>query len=53
MPPDRLAMEHWPIARLIPYARNPRRNDHVVDRMAAAIAEFGFRLPVLARSDCA
>jgi DNA modification methylase len=44
-------VEHWPIARLIPYARNPRRNDHVVDRMAAAIAEFGFRLPVLARSD--
>lgn len=51
MPPERLAIEQWPIARLIPYARNPRRNDHVVERMAAAIAEFGFRLPVLARSD--
>jgi hypothetical protein len=51
MPPERLAIDHWPIERLIPYARNPRRNDHVVDRMAAAIAEFGFRLPVLARSD--
>jgi ParB-like chromosome segregation protein Spo0J len=51
MPPERLAIEHWPIKRLIPYARNPRRNDHVVERMAAAIAEFGFRLPVLAHSD--
>ncbi|MFZ1415775.1 MAG: DNA methyltransferase [Defluviicoccus sp.] len=51
MQPERLAIEQWPIERLIPYARNPRRNDHVVARMAAAIAEFGFRLPVLAHSD--
>ncbi len=51
MPPERLTIEEWPIERLIPYARNPRRNDHVVDRMAAALGEFGFRLPVLARSD--
>ena len=51
MPPERLTIEEWPIERLIPYARNPRRNDHVVDRMAAVIGEFGFRLPVLARSD--
>ncbi len=51
MQPERLAIEQWPIERLIPYARNPRRNDHVVDRMAAVIGEFGFRLPVLARSD--
>ena len=51
MPPERLTIEEWPTERLIPYARNPRRNDHVVDRMAAVIGEFGFRLPVLARSD--
>jgi DNA modification methylase len=35
---------------LIDYARNPRKNDHAVDRMAAAIVEFGFRIPVVARS---
>jgi DNA modification methylase len=45
-----LQMEQWPVERLIDYARNPRRNDHVVDRMAAAIVEFGFRIPVVARS---
>ena len=44
------AIEHWPIERLIPYARNPRKNDHAVDRMAASIQEFGFKVPVLARS---
>ena len=45
-----LNLQHWPIERLIDYARNPRKNDHAVDRMAAAIVEFGFRIPVVARS---
>jgi ParB-like chromosome segregation protein Spo0J len=35
---------------VIHYPRNPRKNDHVVDRMVASIREFGFRVPVLARS---
>ena len=46
-----LALEQWPIERLVEYARNPRRNDDVVDRMCAAISEFGFRIPIVARSD--
>jgi hypothetical protein len=29
---------------LIPYARNPRKNDAVVDQMAASIREFGFKV---------
>jgi DNA modification methylase len=41
----------WPIERFIPYARNPRKNDAAVDRMCASIREFGFKVPVLARSD--
>src|SRR4051794_2936033 len=40
----------WNIERFVPYARNPRKNDAAVDKMAAAIAEFGFKIPVLARS---
>ena len=48
--PVALILEHWPIDRLIDYARNPRKNDHAVDQMAAAIAEFGFRFPVCAKS---
>ncbi len=46
-----LKVESWPIERLVPYARNPRKNDEQVDRMAGAIREFGFRIPVVARSD--
>ena len=46
-----MQVENWPIERLIEYARNPRKNDHAVDRVAAAIREFGFRVPVIAKSD--
>jgi ParB-like chromosome segregation protein Spo0J len=41
----------WPIERLIFYARNARKNDAAVDRMCSSIREFGFKIPVLARSD--
>ena len=44
-------LEHWPIGRFIEYARNPRKNDHAVDKVAAAIREFGFRVPIVAKSD--
>jgi len=44
-------IEYWPIDKLVFYARNPRKNDAVVDRMCSSIREFGFKIPVLARSD--
>ena len=46
-----LVFETWPIERLVEYARNPRKNDHAVDGVAAAIREFGFRVPIVAKSD--
>ncbi len=51
MTPIDQQLEHWPLDRLIEYARNPRKNEHAVDRVAAAIHEFGFRVPVVAKSD--
>lgn len=48
---DRLQIEQWPITRLRPYEKNPRKNDHVVNRMTEVLKEFGFRVPVLAKSD--
>ena len=44
-------LEYWPIQKLIEYARNPRKNDHAVDAVSAAIREFGFRVPIVAKSD--
>ena len=44
-------IETWRIDRLIPYARNPRKNDKAVDQMCASIREFGFKIPCLVRSN--
>src|SRR5436305_14730768 len=45
------SIQQWPIDKLVFYARNPRKNDAAVDRMCGSIREFGFKVPVLARSD--
>ena len=44
-------IQTWNIDKLVLYARNPRKNDAAVDRMCGSIREFGFKIPVLARSD--
>ena len=46
-----LQIQIWPIDRLVFYARNPPKNDAAVDRMVASIREYGFKIPVLARSN--
>lgn len=46
-----LKLDYWDIDRLKEYEGNPRRNDHVVDTLANAIDEFGFRVPILAKSN--
>ncbi len=45
------ATEVWPLERLVPYEKNPRKNDSAVDRMCASIQEFGFKIPCLVRGD--
>lgn len=45
-----IELHHWPVDKLIPYGRNPRKNDHVIEQMAGAIQEFGFRIPIIAKS---
>jgi ParB-like chromosome segregation protein Spo0J len=44
-------LETWPIERFRAYKNNPRKNDRVVGKMVEAIREFGFRIPIIARSD--
>src|SRR5271157_1010230 len=47
-----LAVCVWPIARLIPYARNSRKiPDRAVDKVAASIKEFGWRVPIVVDKD--
>jgi hypothetical protein len=45
-------IEHWPLARLKPYARNAKTHDaDQVARIAASMAEFGWTVPVLLAAD--
>jgi len=47
-----LAVQHWRVERLIPYARNPRTHtDEQVAQIAASIVEFGWTNPVLVGAD--
>jgi DNA modification methylase len=50
-PPHTHRIELKPIDWFIPYARNPRKNDAAVDRMCGSLREFGFPVPILARSN--
>src|SRR5580658_1824485 len=42
----------WPIDRPIPYARNSRKiPERAIDKVAASIKEFGFRVPIVVDKD--
>jgi DNA modification methylase len=48
----KLAVQIWPIDRLLPYARNARtHSDEQVAQVAASIQEFGWTNPILVGSD--
>jgi DNA modification methylase len=42
-----LEVQTVPVDRVIPYARNPRKNESAVAKVAASIREFGFRQPIV------
>jgi len=45
-------IQHWPLARLKPYARNAKTHDAAqVAKIAASMAEFGWTVPVLVATD--
>jgi ParB-like chromosome segregation protein Spo0J len=46
------SLEHWPLDRLIPHARNARtHSEDQIAQIAGSIAEFGFVNPVLVGDD--
>jgi ParB-like chromosome segregation protein Spo0J len=45
-------IEHWPLARLKPYARNAKTHDaEQVAKIAASMVEFGWTMPCLVGTD--
>lgn len=45
---DKIEVEYVKIDKLIPYNKNPRKNQDAVDKVAASIKEFGFKVPIVA-----
>lgn len=48
---DKEKIEYRRIEDIIPYERNPRKNDSAVDAVAASIREFGFKNPIIVDKD--
>ena len=44
---SKLKIEYMNIDKLIPYINNPRINDNAVDKVAASIKEYGFKVPIV------
>ena len=42
-----MKVELTEIGRVIPYARNPRKNEAAIAKVAASIKEYGFRQPIV------
>ncbi|MEE0929602.1 MAG: DNA methyltransferase, partial [Acutalibacteraceae bacterium] len=40
-------IENKKIEEIIPYEKNPRKNDNAVDAVAQSIKEFGFKVPIV------
>jgi len=46
-----MKIEMWPLAKVKPYERNPRKNEGAIDAVAKSIEEFGFRVPIVVDGD--
>jgi ParB-like chromosome segregation protein Spo0J len=46
-----MQIESVALNKIIPYIRNPRKNDNAVEKVASSIKEFGFRQPIVVDSE--
>ena len=46
-----MEIDKIPIAEIIPYDKNPRKNDTAVDIIAKSIKEYGFKVPIILDKD--
>ena len=45
-----MQIESVALNKIIPYIRNPRKNENAVEKVASSIQEFGFRQPIVVDS---
>ena len=46
-----MKIQLWNVDKVIPYKRNPRRNEDALEKVAASIREFGFKQPIVVDKD--
>ena len=46
-----MQIESVALNKIIPYIRNPRKNENAVEKVASSIQEFGFRQPIVVDSE--
>lgn len=46
-----MKVEDWPIDKVTPYEKNPRRNDGAVEATANSLKEFGWQQPLVVDKD--
>ncbi len=44
---ETMKVEMWPLDKVKPYEKNPRKNEAAIDAIAKSITEFGFRVPIV------
>ncbi len=42
-----MKIENWPLDKIVPYARNPRKNTAAIDKVAASLKEYGWQQPMV------
>lgn len=47
-----MKIQMFSVEKIFPYKRNPRRNEDAVEKVAASIKEFGFKVPIVVDKDC-
>lgn len=48
---EQLKIEYLKVDEIVPYKKNPRKNDEAVDAVANSIKEFGFKNPIIVNKD--
>ena len=46
-----MQIESVALNKIIPYIRNPRKNENAIEKVASSIKEFGFRQPIVVDSE--
>ena len=47
MEKQKMEIENIPISEIVPYEKNPRKNEKAVEIVARSIKEFGFKVPII------